>query len=318
MLDVAAVSSQALVQEFDRDLRREGLARLTIRTYCNTVARLLCTYPHVPIDELTGQHIERFLDELHLRPATYHLRCAQLKVFFAWCVARELCTRNPVQSVRRPRKRRPAPRHSFFIPTFYAMCHYCLTLEERMLIDILFWTGVRIAELRALRVRDVDLVRRRLYVWHGKGGRSRTIPLLPPTARLLRRYLWEYLLLHGDLYLFRNPKQAHQPRGSHWIERMTRRLGRAVGLPYKTTAHVFRHSCAKTMKLLGVPPDVAQQILGHSTPRITIELYGQLTVEEVQAVYQRRMAAAAAGHISFKGVEVAVGPDDGVWGLDKD
>lgn len=137
--------------------------------------------------------------------------------------------------------------------------------------ELLFATGVRVAELAALRDRDVDLTAGVISII-GKGDRQRRV-YIPDTevrdlleayrrARATRGY-------QGDHFMVNSRGGAASPQ---YIRRLIRRLGEDVALTRRVTPHMFRHSVATYLLEEGVDIRYVQRLLGHRSIGTT-EIY---------------------------------------------
>ena len=195
-----------LLTDYAARLQRLNYAPSTISSYTTCVRRLFQTYPGVQPEQITAEHIERFLDDRHLSPATFSTQTENLRAFFAWLQKQKnLIRTNPCAAVEKPRvpeRHRPAPTRA----EFDRLCTMCTTAEEVCLVEILYFAGLRISELRLARVEDFDLEKRRLQVI-GKGNRERMVVYPERVAEAVRR------LLRGPgtrLYLF-SGRQGSSP-----------------------------------------------------------------------------------------------------------
>lgn len=257
----------------------------TTQSRCIRAARMfLATYPHLSPERITSEHIERFLVAQPLSTRSMQTEFMRLRVFFRWLTDDyRLLKTNPCDRVHKPRWHavpRPAPSEAEIV----VLCRACQGLEEIVLVEVLYHTGLRVRELRNLRGADVDLARRLLRVV-GKGGRPYDLPFPPRVADLLGAWL------DGSGWVFRGPRGAR--RRVEWIEGVLHRLGRAVGLPYTLTAHLLRHGLARTLKTTEMPLAAIQQVLRHQSIQTTINLYGRLQLEDVRALYDKHMAGRA-------------------------
>ncbi len=279
-----------LVSEFLDRLRALNYSPVTIGAYSQIVRRFLRAYPGVPVEKLTAEHIERALHARRMSPRSFCTNVLTLHTFFEFLRQhKHLIRRNPSEAIDLPKwspKRRPCPSWEEFV----AIRRACRTVEEAAILEVLYFTGLRISELRAIRLRDVDLRQRQIHVISGKGGKARTVVFLERVATVLRLHCWRSGILHPDAYLFTNVGLGrHRPRGAVWINSLLHRLGQEAGLPYRLTAHLMRHGFTRLCKVRGVPLDVASRLLGHSSIQTTSKLYGQLDVSDLQAVYNRQL-----------------------------
>lgn len=162
-----------------------------------------------------------------------------------------------------------------------------VALRDHLVVELLYATGIRVGELCALDVDDVDQGRRVLRVL-GKGGRERTVPYGVPAERALRQWL-----AHGRPALRVKVSGAALllgARGGRLDPRAARRtvhetVAAAPGAP-DLGPHGLRHSAATHLVEGGADLRVVQELLGHATLSTT-QLYTHVTVERLRAVHDR-------------------------------
>jgi len=156
--------------------------------------------------------------------------------------------------------------------------------RDVVLLSVLYDTGARVQELIDLRVRDVRMDAPATVQLTGKGRKTRLVPLLPGTARLLGQYLREEALLapgRSEEWLFRNQRNG---RFSRWGVRylMQKYCDRAratcSAFPRRVTPHSLRHSKAIHLLQAGNPTVVIRDILGHADIQST-EIYARVDLE---------------------------------------
>ncbi|WP_433267702.1 tyrosine recombinase XerC [Micromonospora vinacea] len=159
-------------------------------------------------------------------------------------------------------------------------------LRDRVLLELLYATGVRVSEACGLDVGDVDHGRRVIRVF-GKGGRERSVPYGVPAQRALDDWLrrGRPAMLgarSGDALLLGarggrlNPTTARQIVGAY---------AEAAGLP-RTSPHDLRHSAATHLLEGGADLRAVQELLGHSSLAST-QIYTHVSVERLRAAYRQ-------------------------------
>lgn len=159
-------------------------------------------------------------------------------------------------------------------------------LRDRVLLELLYATGVRVSEACGLDVGDVDHGRRVIRVF-GKGGRERAVPYGVPAQRALDDWLRRGRpalvgARSGDALLLGakggrlNPTTARQIVGAY---------AEAVGLP-RTSPHGLRHSAATHLLEGGADLRAVQELLGHSSLAST-QIYTHVSVERLRAAYRQ-------------------------------
>ncbi|MGW5579009.1 tyrosine recombinase XerC [Micromonospora chokoriensis] len=159
-------------------------------------------------------------------------------------------------------------------------------LRDRVLLELLYATGVRVSEACGLDVADVDHGRRVIRVF-GKGGRERSVPYGVPAQRALDDWLRQgrpamVSARSGDALLLGarggrlNPTTARQIVGAY---------AEAAGLP-RTSPHGLRHSAATHLLEGGADLRAVQELLGHSSLAST-QIYTHVSVERLRAAYRQ-------------------------------
>ncbi|KAB1941300.1 tyrosine recombinase XerC [Micromonospora sp. ALFpr18c] len=159
-------------------------------------------------------------------------------------------------------------------------------LRDRVLLELLYATGVRVSEACGLDVGDVDHGRRVIRVF-GKGGRERSVPYGVPAQRALDDWLRRgrpvlvtarsgSALLLGARGGRLNPTTARSVVGGY---------AEAEGLP-RTSPHGLRHSAATHLLEGGADLRAVQELLGHSSLAST-QIYTHVSVERLRAAYRQ-------------------------------
>ena len=163
------------------------------------------------------------------------------------------------------------------------------SLRDRIIIKILARTGMRRGELRDLEIRDVDFDKRRIYIRSGKGGKSRTVPIDSDSLQDIKFHNGQKTsgkLITSNKQDIISLKQ---------INEICAKCGMKAGVRHPNPAksninpHLFRHSFARMMLEKGMRMEEVQKILGHSTIKTTIDVYGTPGLESTQKNYDRIM-----------------------------
>jgi integrase/recombinase XerC len=154
-------------------------------------------------------------------------------------------------------------------------------LRDDAVLEVLYGSGLRVAELSGLEVDGVDLDARRLTVW-GKGGKQRAVPLSEPAADALGRWLRD-----GRLAMMTEATPAAavfvNARGRRLTPRDVRRIiDRRSAAP--THPHALRHTFATHLLDGGADLRVVQELLGHSD-LATTQRYTHVSKERLRSVF---------------------------------
>ena len=167
--------------------------------------------------------------------------------------------------------------------------------RDMMLLTMLYDTAARVSELTGLKVRDVRLDLPPAVTLHGKGRKTRVVPLMEKTSDLLKAYMEEQGFLNDsgamDRPLFPNPRGDRLTRAavSEIVSRHAQSARSAgVAVPNGITPHSFRHQKAIDLLESGVNLVYIRDFLGHKSVTTT-EIYATISVER-----KRKMLEGAA------------------------
>jgi len=166
-------------------------------------------------------------------------------------------------------------------------------LRDRAVLELLYGTGLRRAELAALDLADVDLTGGTILVREGKGGHARLVPLGETAGETLARYLTAArprLVRHPAvtaLFLAGNRGPCAGRRlGAQSIRDLVARAGRRAGLTVPVSPHMLRHSVATHMLRAGADLRHVQALLGHASIETT-QVYTHLSVRDLIEAHAR-------------------------------
>jgi len=154
-------------------------------------------------------------------------------------------------------------------------------LAVRIIVMVLYATGLRISETCALKTTDINAERMVICVV-GKGDKERLTLLSPVLLAVLRSY-WASER-PAPPYLFTN-KRSHtgRPISPEKVEKAVQLARQATGIEAKVTPHTLRHSFATHLHESGTELHVIQHLLGHSNIGTTTR-YAQVSTRMLQAV----------------------------------
>ena len=153
--------------------------------------------------------------------------------------------------------------------------------RDKVILTLLYSTGLRISELVKLLKRDIDFDERTIRV-RGKGDKDRIVLFDESTKELLLDYL--DVDKHSSEYIFIN-KNGNKltPR---YVQMMIKKYADKAGIKKKVTPHVLRHSFATHLLKNGVDIRVIQQLLGHSSLSTT-QIYTSVDMDTIKTVYDQ-------------------------------
>jgi integrase/recombinase XerC len=241
-----------------------------------------------PLDRITRDAVRDWLGAV-LRGG-YERRSAARKLssvrgFFRWLAAAGLIAANPARTVRAPRVERRLP--GFLSQFQVAQALASEPTDERAardhaIIEVLYGSGLRAAELVGLDVDSVDFAAETIRVL-GKGSRERILPLGRHEAAAITGYLARRANRAAPA-LFLNPRGGRLTTRS--VQNIVRRLlGRVAGAT-ATNPHALRHAFATHLLERGADLKAVQELLGHRTLSTT-QVYTHVSLERLRRTYDR-------------------------------
>lgn len=238
----------------------------TVAAYRQDLAEFLRFTGRIDVRTVAGERLIAFVEHLggvrRLAPATVRRRVACLRSMFGWLVRRDAVAADPFATVR-VRVRLPEK-----LPRCLGTGEMAQLAEaaeagggtERLATLLMFATGVRVGELVAVRLADVDPEAGSIRIV-GKGSRERVVfvtngsvlRMLADHVRMRRRAAGDRLLVRSD----------GRPVGTAAVRCWLRRLAARAGLARRITPHMLRHTAATALIEAGVDIRFVQRLLGH-------------------------------------------------------
>ncbi|MEO3782934.1 tyrosine recombinase XerC [Actinocorallia sp. B10E7] len=282
--------------EFERHLRLErGLSAHTVRSYLSDLrdleAHALSRGLTAPSD-LHVDLIRDWLARLHdagLAKSTLARRTAAVRTYTAWAHRGGRLPQDPGPLLGVPRASRALPRILRRDQAAELLDAPGDPSPERLrdlaVLEILYATAIRVSELCALDIDDLDEETETVRVL-GKGGKERTVPIGRPALRAVRSWLaarpaWTTPRSGPALLLGSRGSRLHP----NTARRVVHRALREAGLP-DLTPHGLRHTAATHLLEGGADLRTVQDLLGHASLQTT-QLYTHLTPTHLKAVHSR-------------------------------
>lgn len=246
------------------------------------------------------------LDPLFVRSYVYHLnsRCksssvarklSALRTFFRFLLREKIVANDPFSHVSMPKQGK-------YIPVFLTVDEVFSLLEapdandtfamrDRAILELLYATGMRVAELAALNIDRVDFHAGMVKIT-GKGNKERLVPTGDPALDMLHKYLPQRQELTAARVkrgnkpdkdaLFLNARGGRITTRS--IERLVSSYAGRAGIMAQVTPHALRHSFATHLMEMGADLRSVQELLGHASLSTT-QKYTHLNIDHLMEVY---------------------------------
>lgn len=226
-------------------------------------------------------------------------RLIAVRVFFQWLARQHYLLFNPASELELPRPEKRLPRHILSVIEVEQILNAIDTVEptglgvrDRAMLETLYSTGMRRAELVALRIDDVDLERGTLLIRQGKGAKDRMVPVGERACRWIEKYLYTVRPGYIDdvgsatLFLAKHGAGMQGKQLSVIVKKViaAANLERFTDTHPNAACHLFRHACATHMLEGGCDIRYIQALLGHADLSTT-EIYTQVSILQLKAVH---------------------------------
>ena len=223
-----------------------------------------------------------------LAPRSIQRRLSAIRMFFRFLLREKHVKKNPVQTVRAPKAGKRLPENldaDRMAKLLDIPGEGPLVTRDRAVLELLYSSGLRLAELTDLNIGDVDMADCTVRVT-GKGNKDRIVPVGRHAIKALRQWHTERGLLAalGEKALFvsnrgsRLSQRSVQARVDHWAKRQ--------GINTKVYPHLFRHSFASHLLESSHDLRAVQELLGHSNISTT-QVYTHLDFQHLAQIYDK-------------------------------
>lgn len=256
-----------------------------------------------PIKILIKEHLHRrevrmWIAHLHERGVTKKTivrKIASMRSFCRYLLSKQHLEENPMEEIQSPKVEKKIPQSLELKQVENLLSQPDTTnylgLRDRVILEILYSSGLRVSELVALNKSDIDW-QESLIKLRGKGKKERIVPLTPHALEWLRAYV-----NHPERHVDIDGHQAEVDKEAIFLNRLgTRLTARSVdrgfsryfklsGIAGKATPHDIRHTIATEWLNLGMDLKTIQKILGH-TSLSTTTIYTKVTSQHKKEVYE--------------------------------
>jgi site-specific recombinase XerD len=284
------------LEDFVRSLASYALAtrrayRSDVEAFVAWAGRAGVTDPN-QIDRLLLRRYLAYLATRRYSRRSIARKAAAIRRYFAWLRRHELVAVDPSRRLcapqgeaRLPRVLTPSELKVLLEPGSqgaHAKVPAPVAARDDALLELLYGSGLRVAELCSLELGDIDLKTRSVTVW-GKGGKQRRVPMSNAAAEATSRYVESARVClvtdataTGSLFINRRGRQM-TPRD---VRRVLDRRS-----PVPTHPHALRHTYATHLVDGGADLRVVQELLGHASLRTT-EIYTHVSTERLVGAYK--------------------------------
>lgn len=247
----------------------------------------------IPLTDVTGKQVDGYVRLLTGRgksAATVTRSVASLKSFYNYLMQTGLVDQNPAKGVAPAKVERKLPQIltgkevELFLEQ--PQCTDLKGYRDRAMLELLYATGIRVSELIALDVDDLNLPGGVLRCV--SKGRERVIPLYPVAIRALGEYIQsvrpQLVDSREETALFVNMNGERMSRQGFW--KLIKYYQEKAGIQKDITPHTLRHSFAAHLLENGADLRSIQEMLGHADISST-QIYSKLINQKIKDVYKK-------------------------------
>lgn len=253
-----------LLNNFYRYLKGKRYSKSTITIYIHYVADFIEFQSEKPLADFSNRDVELFIESVFIKRnysiSTQRQFISAMKLFILF----EPTTQIDNLELARPKKSRLLP-SVISQQDIIRLLQRTTNLKHRTIIALLYSCGLRISELLNLKLADIDIERRQLFVKNSKGRKDRYVGLAESFLPLLSNYLMSYC---PKLY-FAEGRDGNI-YSAESIRAFLKSSCKSANIYKHVTPHTLRHSYATHLLENGVDIRYIQTLLGHSRPETTM------------------------------------------------
>lgn len=294
--------SQAIATYLDHLRIERGLSQNSISSYSRDLEKFVTLLQEHSLDfqRITQEEISQIIGDLSaasLAPSSINRFLSSIKGFYKYC-SLEYQIPNPLSDFAQFKVARKLPK-ALTIEEILRLINSAdnpaepSTLRDRAILEMLYGTGARVAELVAIDVSDIsteslDGEEISILKLRGKGSKERLVPIGKFAMEAIENYLVRLrpgllaMNSQNERALFLNARGGRLTRQSAWSTVL--KASQAAGLEGRVSPHVFRHSYATHLLDGGADIRVVQELLGHASVTTT-QIYTLVTIDKVRESY---------------------------------
>lgn len=259
--------------------------------FCDTKKLLLIDVETSDLREYLGSKVER----QQLSSSSLQRMLSAIRQFMKWAEQGQYLAFNPADDYQIKRQSRPLPgmidietiQQILDQPEPETDVQKQMWLRDKAILELLYSSGLRLAEVQSLRIKDVDFNRQLLRIT-GKGNKTRVVPFGSKAKDAVMQWLQIYPQWLGDFvpdaHIFIT--QKGNPLGARQIENRVKLQAQRAGVNVDLHPHLLRHCFASHMLSNSGDLRAVQEMLGH-TNLTTTQIYTHVDFDHLAQVYDQ-------------------------------
>jgi integrase/recombinase XerC len=251
------------------------------------------TYSINDIQQSTHLEIRSWIVEMmqdKINPSSIRRKISALKTYFKYCIKNGWIETNPLKKIIIPKAHKQLPEyvHKENTAILFKELSFAddfIGVRDRMILELLYATGMRRGELIGLKVNDINLYDQVILIF-GKGGKERQVPFTSDMKKLLIDYLdlrkTSFEMLPPQLLL----TDKGLPLYDKFVYLKVKQYLSFVSTLKKRSPHVLRHSFATHLIDNGADLNAVKDLMGHSSLAST-QIYTHHSIEKLKKTHEQ-------------------------------
>ena len=286
---MTSVNMTNVMINFRRHLKRRNYSPHTVKYYLNVLKQYV-VWLALPLEQATSAQIDQYIDHLHgkrMEASSINLYLAIIRVFYAYLKYDEkINVVNPVKSGNRLRVPKALPR--FLREEDLARLFKAIKgKRDAAMFKLMLRCGLRVEEVAHLSMDAIDLKRRRIVVYHGKGLKDRVVYMSDDARDAIDTYLKQRSQYRiKRVFLVEKGTYKGKPISVRGIQKRIEYYAKKTGI--KVSCHRLRHTMATQLLNAEAEVETIQDLLGHNWITTT-QRYCRISNVKVQRDYFKAM-----------------------------
>jgi integrase/recombinase XerD len=263
------------VQEFIQHMEITDKSKQTIigyekeLRYMNNFLMIKYNCP-IYMEDIFLEDIESYMQykkEKGIAPSSRNRAIYILRSFYKYCCKRGICDKN-LPDMLEPIKVKKKERNFITEEEFEELVNAIQKPVIRTIVQTMFYTGGRISEILNLKIEDVDLDKKIIYIIGGKGNKDRIIPINHKLYKILKNYIHNIRETKVETNNFFANKTTGMVSNSY-VNKCIQQAAHSLGWNKHISSHVLRHSFGTNLLEKGASLVSIQKLLGHTSLAVT-------------------------------------------------
>ena len=300
-MEQVKLSAKDLLEIWLKEREIQNQSKHTLQAYERDVADFLefCAVQQLALNDVEATDLRQFLAEKveqhGLSSSSLQRMLSSIRQFMKWAEQAQYLAFNPADDFQLKRQSRPLPgmvdietvNQILDQPATETEAQQQMWLRDKAILELLYSSGLRLAEIQSLRIKDVDFNRQLLRIT-GKGNKTRVVPFGSRAKDSLMEWLKIYPLWNGDFVPDANVfiTQKGNPLGARQIENRVKFQAQRAGVNVDLHPHLLRHCFASHMLSNSGDLRAVQEMLGHSNLSTT-QIYTHIDFDRLAQIYDQ-------------------------------